>query len=116
MIRFLKSISWSDYRISLGNMWEYLNPQCTTDGIDISGWINNAGLPLNFWMPDVTFYQSVDLNFIDEVVKLFPNGTFYWSRHLVGTFPQPQMNYQRSISILCLAISISTSRIVYLFL
>eukprot|EP01036_Dinobryon_divergens_P032300 gene32300-41860_t len=88
-------ISWSDYRISLGNIWEYLNPQCTTDGVDISGWIRNPGLPLNFWLPDVTFYQSVDHNFIDEVIKLFPNGTFYWSRHLVGTFPQPQMNYQR---------------------
>jgi hypothetical protein len=96
LIQIIIIVSWVDNRISLENMWAYLNPQCYTDGIDISLWIRNTGLPLNFWLPDVTFYQSLELNFLDEAIKLFPNGTFYWSRHIVGSFPQPQMNYKRS--------------------
>lgn len=84
-----------DPRINLPNMWNYLNPECLLDGLDIAEFVNNPAAPLNFWLPDVTFYSATEISVEAELIKIFPNCTIFWSRHIIGTFPQPQMNYKR---------------------
>eukprot|EP01035_Chromulina_nebulosa_P030117 gene30117-39990_t len=74
---------WTDPRINLPDLFKYTNPECTTEGIDITSYIRNPVTPLNFWLPDVFFYVISEYSVVAE----------FWSRHLTLTIPQPTMSY-----------------------
>jgi len=63
--------------------------------VDIVKYVNNPAQPLNFWFPDITFYSATNIAVTAELIKVFPNCTIFWSRHIIATFPQPQMNFKR---------------------
>jgi hypothetical protein len=67
-------IYWTDPRIYLPQIYQYLNPKCKLEGIDITAFIFNGATPLNFWLPDIAFYTINDINTLVQMVKLFPNG------------------------------------------
>jgi hypothetical protein len=84
---------WEDPRIFLPpETWSYLNPETLLEGLDITQYIYTDGNPLPIWFPDIVFYEGVDLNQLAQMVKLFPNGTIFWSRHYMVTLTEATMN------------------------
>lgn len=62
--------------------------------MDITQYVSNSDTSnqLNLWLPDISFYEGVNINELAQMVKLFPNGTFLWSRHLMTTLTEENMN------------------------
>jgi hypothetical protein len=85
--------TWNDPRLYLPEMWSYINPEAQIDGLVITPYILNSNDPLNIWMPDFYFPDSAEQELVVQTVKLRPNGTIYWSRHLVITLSQPAMSF-----------------------
>lgn len=83
---------WSDPRITF-DIWDHINPNLREEGIEITSYIRNEGTPLNFWLPDLYFYEGNDIQVVDELIKLLPRGVMYWSRHIVGEFSQAGMAF-----------------------
>eukprot|EP01031_Cornospumella_fuschlensis_P031426 gene31426-37984_t len=91
---FFFRLRWRDPRWNISNeMWSYVNPKAaTSDGIDVLAYSNSQN-ELMFWKPDITFQQVNSFDVVAEMLKMFPLGVFYWSRHVVCTFTQPALNY-----------------------
>jgi hypothetical protein len=84
---------WTDPRWNLPEeAWQYLNPIALIEGLDITEYFNNQNNPLQIWVPDIVFYEGVALDVLAEMLKLFPNGTLFWSRHFVVTLTEANMD------------------------
>mmetsp|Transcript_983 Transcript_983/g.1321 ORF Transcript_983/g.1321 Transcript_983/m.1321 type:complete len:428 (+) Transcript_983:129-1412(+) len=75
-------------------IYPYLSPNCKKDGIDVTSYVRSQ-VPLEIWLPDIFFYSVMDVNQIKEMIKIYPNGSMFWSRHLIVSFPEPQMNFKQ---------------------
>jgi hypothetical protein len=87
---FYWRILWVDPRLQI-DIWSYIHPTLTNEGIEISNFIRNEGDPLNIWLPDLFFFESTSQEVVDELIKLLPGGLMYWSRHIVGEYSQREM-------------------------
>eukprot|EP01038_Epipyxis_sp_PR26KG_P016287 gene16287-22184_t len=90
---FYYRLGWNDPRWFIPDLFNHLNPEALLEGLDITQYVRNTN-QLNIWLSDLVFYQSTDVTMIAELIKLYPNGTIYWSRHLLATFSQPQMSFK----------------------
>jgi hypothetical protein len=87
---------WEDPRIFLPpDTWSYLNPETILEGLDITQYVYSDGDPLPIWLPDIVFYEGVELGELAQMVKLFPNGTLFWSRHYMVTLTEATMNLMK---------------------
>ena len=92
---FYLRLTWIDSRLNMPYLFDQLNPAATIEGLDITGYVRNEGNPLNIWIPDVVFLEIVEQDVIAEFLKLYPNGTIFWSRHIAGTFEEPTMDFKK---------------------
>ena len=90
---FYWRLQWSDPRLHFPDMWEYMNPEMYNEGLDITNYIRNTQNPLLYWLPDISFYQVLDMNVVAELIKVYRDGTVYWSRHVVVTFAEPAISF-----------------------
>ena len=51
---------WQDPRIYLPDMWQYLNPAVAGGGLDITQYVRNLANPVNFWLPDIIFFEGTE--------------------------------------------------------
>lgn len=89
---FFFRVVWNDPRLILPDLWKHVNPQALTEGIEISKLFLLQD-ELRLWRPDIFFYQSTEMNVINHLVKLLPNGTMFWARQMIVTFSNPQMPF-----------------------
>ncbi len=94
-IDFYFRCTWNDPRIYIPEMWGYINPEASIDGLVITPFIENMNDALNLWLPDFYFLDASNQDLIVQTIKLHPNGTIYWSQHLVITLAQQTMNFQQ---------------------
>ena len=92
---FYWRLKWVDPRLNLPDVWQYMNPEMALEGLEITNYIRDIRTPLLFWLPDIAFYQSIDIQNIAELIKLYDDGTVYWSRHVVVTFVEPAISFER---------------------
>lgn len=91
---FYWRLQWSDPRLNFPDMWKYMNPEIYKEGLDITNYIRDIQNPLLYWLPDIAFYQVLDMNMVAELIKVYQNGTLYWSRHVVATFAEPAISFE----------------------
>ena len=92
---FYWRLKWVDPRLNMPDIWQYMNPEMELEGLEITNYIRDIRTPLLYWLPDIAFYQSIDIQVIAELIKLYSDGTVYWSRHVVVTFVEPAISFQR---------------------
>ncbi len=82
---------WRDPRIHLSDeFWREMNPATHVDGFDIGPYLENDDLPI--WTPDIEIKEAIDINLVSDLMHLFPDGHIFWSRHLLVTLTQSQMD------------------------
>eukprot|EP01031_Cornospumella_fuschlensis_P029901 gene29901-36106_t len=91
---FYWRILWVDPRYNI-DVWDEINPSLSTEGIELTPLVRNEGNPLNVWLPDVFFFETMELETVDELIKLLPNGSFFWSRHIIAQLSQTNMQFQK---------------------
>ena len=69
---FFFRLRWTDPRVNMPGIWTSLNPHAAQDGIDITRYVYNS-IPVNFWLPDITFQQTDDVQIFAETIKLYPS-------------------------------------------
>lgn len=89
---FLK-LQWQDPRWFMPGLFQHLNPEATHEGFDITLYINNQNAPLNIWLPDIFFYETASTSQFAELLKIYPNGTIYWSRQFQATLTEEAMQF-----------------------
>lgn len=94
ILDFFLRLMWDDPRWYMPDLWDALNPYATLEGMDITGYIKNQN-ELNVWLPDLIFMNVNEKEILSEFVRFYPNGTFFWSRHMMATFSEPNMNYAK---------------------
>ena len=82
---------WTDNRFNLPNLFAVLNTHDVSNGIEIDELVNNQGL--NIWMPNIHFIDAQSVNVYAESIRIKPNGVIYWSRHMVLTVTQEQLDF-----------------------
>ncbi|RYY88784.1 hypothetical protein EON63_01785 [archaeon] len=90
---FYWRILWVDPRYTI-DVWDEINPSLSIEGIELTPLVRNEGDPLNVWLPDVFFFETMQLEPVDELIKLLPNGSFFWSRHIIAKLSQTNMQFQ----------------------
>jgi hypothetical protein len=85
---------WNDPRWYMPDMWQHLNPTCALEGLDITPYIRNAN-ELNIYLPDIYWYQDILSRTIVEVVRLYPDGSLFWSRQTITTLTEGQMELRQ---------------------
>ena len=91
---FFLRLVWTDDRIVMPNIWSYLHPETSLEGIEISRYIQSQD-ELKFWLPDIYFYESTDVEVINSLVKILPEGRMFWARHMIVTFSDPTMPFNQ---------------------
>jgi hypothetical protein len=91
---FYWRLIWLEPRLNLSNVWPYLNPKLMKEGIELSRLVTNQN-ELNLWLPDLFFLEATDINMVDQLIKLLPNGTIFWSRHIVAELSQNNMKFEK---------------------
>jgi hypothetical protein len=87
---------WTDERIHLPNeLWSSLKPAVRKEGLEITPFIRDSASPLPIWLPDIQIMETVSSEVVSELIHLFPNGTIFWSRHMLLTLTQAQMDLHR---------------------
>ncbi len=91
---FFFRIIWTDPRLALPpELWKnYLHPKAQQEGIEISKYFALQE-ELKFWLPDIYFSQSTEVETLNNLIKLKENGTMYWARQMIVTFSNPQMPF-----------------------
>jgi hypothetical protein len=86
-------IYWTDPRWNLpSDMWDSLHPVVRDyEGLEITPYVR-AQNQLQIWLPDIQIMEAVETNSVAELIHLFPNGSIFWSRHIVLTVTQAQMD------------------------
>lgn len=86
---------WADQRIQIPTLWDALavtKPEILEDGAEIKGMVYSQD-QLNMWLPDIFFTTGMDMNCMDDTIRLFPGGMVFWSRHCVMMLQQSHFNY-----------------------
>ena len=91
---FYFRLQWTDPRLNMYYLFDSLNPDATLDGLDITQYVRSSSFDFNIWLPDITFYQIISKEVVAELIKLYPNGTIYWARHILGSFEEPSMSFK----------------------
>lgn len=89
--------NWTDPRLDMPALFEALNRN-DSSGIDISPLLLNSyqsiqGYQYGIWVPNNIFYDAVDKQITDTVIKLYPKGLVYISQHIVITLLQSNFKY-----------------------
>lgn len=75
---------WIDPRINLPDeLWKEANPANSHEGLEILPYVRHSANPLNVWLPDIQIMEEVSLTLLGELLHIFPDGGFFWSRHLL---------------------------------
>jgi hypothetical protein len=93
---------WQDPRLNMPALWSALqdiNPILGSMGIDVSQLLGvqdvlSSQVP-SVWLPDIFFPEAIETNLGDHFLKLHPNGTMEWSRHLQMKLIQSQFDYRK---------------------
>ena len=83
-------LAWKDPRWVLNDLMDHLNPYELPFGVDIDALIDGG---LRIWRPVIEFIDEIAITEIDQVTAIRGNGTVYWSRHVVLTLAQQQMDF-----------------------
>jgi hypothetical protein len=84
---------WTDARWQFPEeMWNHINPKLGAEGIELTQYVRTDGNPLNLWLPDTYAVEAISSEKQSELIHLFPNGSLWWSRHLVAVLKQGQMS------------------------
>lgn len=76
----------------MSDLWQYVPISSKYDGIEIAPLVNRDDEPLPLWVPDVQFQDLIEENEVAVLLKLRPNGQFFYSRHLKVTIMQPTLD------------------------
>lgn len=106
---FYFRLYWIDERLNIPSLWNAISTTSAkyllADGAEIKGYIRDPGRPLLLWLPDIHFVDSQSVVYLEETIKIRPNGVMYWSRHAVITLQQPNF---------CIILFIYFIKIIYL--
>jgi hypothetical protein len=91
---FIYRVSWIDPRWNIPEMWKYLKPAMTNEGITITDLVRSSN-PLKLWLSDNTFYDETDATVLVEAIRFKPAGGIYWTRHFVMKIAQPGFDYKK---------------------
>lgn len=73
-------------------LWQYLPISSRYDGIEIAPLVNRGDEPLPVWVPDIQFQDLIESSEVAVLLKIRPNGQFFYSRHLKVTIMQPKLD------------------------
>lgn len=87
---------WKDDRLKLPTeFWEDMNPAVAREGLEISSFVRDAANPLPLWLPDIQIVEAVTIETLAELVHLFEDGNIFWSRHMLVTLTEAQMDLHK---------------------
>ena len=89
---FFFRILWTDPRLVMPEVWNHLHPKSIQEGIEISKYFELQN-QLQFWLPDIYFAQSTEMQTLNNLIKLKTEGLMYWARQMIVTFSNPQMPF-----------------------
>lgn len=84
---------WKDPRLALPDeLWDDINPAVGVfEGIEITPYVRGQN-QLQIWLPDIQIMEGVEFSVQAELIHLFKNRSIFWSRHVVVTLTQAQMD------------------------
>jgi hypothetical protein len=88
---FYLRLYWQDSRYNMPLFWKKMSPQIRKYGIELTRFQSSV----NFWQPDIRFHDVSDVNYIVETIRVNASNVFFWSRHTIGTFAQPKMEFEQ---------------------
>lgn len=84
--------AWVDPRLIFPDeFWGNLNPVAKLEGLDITQYVVSSN-QLMIWLPDIIFFEGIEIENLVQGIKIFPNGSMFWSRHILTTLSEGQMN------------------------
>jgi len=88
-------IQWYDSRWDVPQLFEVLNPNEVVNGIEINQFVRSDARPLHIWLPNMHFVDAQIMETMGETIRIKENGKIYWSRHVLLTVSQAQMEFRQ---------------------
>jgi hypothetical protein len=90
-VDFYWRLMWYDNRFNMPDFWAKLPNSVRRRGVDINMLLDAGAL----WVPDIRFHDVTDLNVLISGIRINASNWVFWTRHVLATFIQPKLNFQK---------------------
>ena len=94
-VDFYLRLRWDEPRMNISNLFDALNSNLGGEGIDLTDYykLDQQKFPLAIFTPTIQFIDSDDTVEHAQAIRILPDGTMFWSRHISITVFQPRFDY-----------------------
>ncbi len=92
-LQFSLRLYWQDNRYAMPALWDDMNPNTYSQGIDLTQSVLNNGNTF-LWLPTMRFPDASEVNIISQYLKLNASNIFFLSYALDITLVQPGFNFK----------------------
>jgi hypothetical protein len=90
---------WQDVRLTMPALWDQIysytgSNALAMNGIEIVQLQGVKNQAYSIWLPDIAFPDITSNSISSQLLRIYPNGQIYWSRHMTFTLALSTLSYK----------------------